>query len=238
MSAIDLSGRVILVTGASRGIGYFAAEHLASLGAHIIALARTQGGLEDLDDAITKAGGEATLVPMDLKNSDGIDQLGKIIFDRWGRLDGLLSCGAVLGEITPTPQIVPKTWANVMDVNVTANYRLIRSMDPLLRSSDAGRAVFVSSSVAHSRKPFWGAYGASKAAMEALVLAWANEQSESSPLKINIVDPGRTRTAMRAKAMPGENPETLIHPRELAPKFATLFDPKCDKQGELIKFQP
>ena len=152
-----LEGRVTLVTGASRGIGYQAALALARAGSHIIATARTQGGLEDLDDAIKAEDGECTLVPMDLKNGDGIDQLGKIIHERWGRLDGFLANAGILGEITPAPHTTPKTWDEVMAVNVTSNYRFIRSLDPLLRASDTGRAVFISSSVARSHPAYWGA---------------------------------------------------------------------------------
>lgn len=236
MSSPDLKGRVTLVTGASRGIGYAAAIALAKAGSHVIALARTQGGLEDLDDAIRAAGGEATLVPMDLKQPDGLDQLGSIINERFGKLDGLLSNAAQLGEIAPAPHVALKTWDAVMSVNLTANYRLIRSLDPLLRASDSGRAVFVTSSVAASRKAYWSAYAASKAGMEALVQSYANEVGPTN-LKINLVDPGRTRTQMRAKAMPGEDPATLPAPAELAPMFVDLLSPANTRHNEIISWR-
>ena len=233
MTDQPLKGRVTLVTGASRGIGYFAALALAKAGSHVIALARTSGALEELDDAIKAAGGEATLVPMDLKQPDGLDQLGGIIYERWGKLDGLLANAGVLGEITPTPHIDPKKWDEALAVNLTANARLIRALDPLLRASDSGRALFVTSSVARSHKAYWGAYAASKAGMEALVLAYADEV-EDSPLNINLYDPKRTRTAMRGKAMPGEDPETLKHPREISSQITELLSPSNTRHGELI----
>lgn len=232
----DLSGRVTLVTGASRGIGYAAALALASAGSHVIALARTQGGLEDLDDAIRAAGGEATLVPMDLKQPDGLDQLGAVIHERFGRLDGLLSNAAVLGEIAPAPHTSLKAWDATLAVNLTANYRLIRSFDPLLRASKSGRAVFLTSSVATSRKAYWSAYAASKAGMEALVQSYANE-IEPTNLKVNVVDPGRTRTQMRAKAMPGEDPSTLPAPSDLAPMFVELLSEKCARHNQIINWR-
>lgn len=231
-----LNGRVTLVTGASRGIGYHAALGLAKAGSHIIATARTQGGLEDLDDAIKALGGECTLVPMDLKNSDGIDQLGKVINDRWGKLDGFFANAGVLGEITPASHTVPKTWENVMSVNMTANYRFIRSLDPLLRASDAGRAVFVSSSVARSHPAYWGAYAASKAALEAFVSCYAKEV-EVTNLKVNLLNPGATRTAMRAKAMPGEDPSVLPNPQELAPLIVEMLSADYTANDTLVTFR-
>ena len=233
MSDQPLKGRVTLVTGASRGIGYFAALALAKAGSHVIALARTSGALEELDDAIKAAGGEATLVPMDLKQPDGLDQLGGIIYERWGKLDGLLANAGALGEITPTPHIDPKKWDEAIAVNMTANARLIRALDPLLRAAEHGRALFVTSSVARSHKAYWGAYAASKAGMEALVLAYADEV-EDSPLRINLYDPKRTRTAMRGKAMPGEDPETVKHPREISDQIAHLLSASNTRHGELI----
>jgi len=231
-----LDGRVTLVTGASRGIGYQAALALAKAGSHIIATARTQGGLEDLDDAIKAEGGECTLVPMDLKNGDGIDQLGKIINERWGKLDGFLANAGVLGEITPAPHTTPKTWDEVMAVNITSNYRFIRSLDPLLRASDAGRAVFVSSSVARSHPAYWGAYAASKAALEAFVLCYAKEV-EVTKLKVNLLNPGATRTAMRAKAMPGEDPNVLPNPADLAPLIVEMLAPDYEANDTLVTFR-
>ena len=231
-----LMGRVTLVTGASRGIGYACALELAKAGSHIIAVARTQGGLEDLDDAIRAMGGEATLVPMDLKNSDGIDQLGLVIHERWGRLDGFLANAGVLGEMSPVPHISPKKFDEAVAVNLTANYRLIRSLDPLLRESSAGRAVFIGSKASTSRKAFWGAYAASKSALEALVMCWADE-NEQMPLNINIVWPGPVRTQMRAKAMPGEDPDILPKPKDIAKKIAPLLSPDYTRHGDIIDFR-
>jgi len=231
-----LKGRVTLVTGASRGIGYHAALALAKAGSHIIATARTQGGLEDLDDAIKADGGDCTLVPMDLKNGDGIDQLGKIIHERWGRLDGFFANAGVLGEITPAPHTDPKKWDEVMAVNITANYRFIRSLDPLLRASDAGRALFVSSSVAQTHPAYWGAYAASKAALEAFVSCYAKE-IEVTTLKVNLLNPGATRTAMRAKAMPGEDASTLPDPADLAPLIVEMLSPDYRQNDTLITFR-
>ncbi len=231
-----LEGRIILVTGASRGIGYAAARHMAEQGAHIIALARTQGGLEDLDDTIKNLGGDTTLVPIDLKNFDGIDQLGAVIHDRWGRLDGLLGNAGVLGDLTPAPHVNPDVFENVMAVNMTANYRLIRSFDPLLRASPSGRAVFLTSSVGRNPRAFWNAYGASKAALETFVLSYAQESSVTN-LKVNILDPGGTRTAMRAKAMPGEDAQTLPDPADLAPLITEMLSPQYDETGAHIKFR-
>jgi len=209
-----LTGRVTLVTGASRGIGYAAAVALAEAGSDIIALARTQGGLEALDDAVKAHGQTCTLVPMDLNQMEGIDRLGAIINERWGKLDGLLANAGMLGEITPVPHLDPKIWDKLIAVNLTANFRLIRSLDPLLRASDAGRALFLTSGVAASRRAYWGAYAATKAGLEALVQCYAKE-AEVTKLKVNLLNPGATRTAMRGKAMPGEDPETLPHPNEL-----------------------
>ena len=231
-----LDGRVTLVTGASRGIGYQAALALSKTGSHIIATARTQGGLEDLDDAIKAEGGECTLVPMDLKNGDGIDQLGKIIHERWGRLDGFFANAGILGEITPAPHTTPKTWDDVMAVNVTSNYRFIRSLDPLLRASDEGRAVFVSSSVARSHPAYWGVYAASKAALEAFVSCYAKEAAVTK-LKVNLLNPGATRTAMRAKAMPGEDPKVLPNPADLAPLIVEMLSPDYLANDTLVTFR-
>lgn len=220
----DLAGRIVLVTGASRGIGYFAAREAGRRGAHVVAVARTVGGLEELDDEIKAAGGEATLVPLDMTDYDGLDRLGQAVFERWGRLDGLIANAAVLGAITPVAHIEPKEFDKTFAINVTANYRLIRSLDLPLRKSDAGRAVFISSSSADSAKPYWGLYAASKAALEALVKSYAAELSAST-VKANVFWPGAVRTAMRAKAMPGEDPETLPHPTEIVPRLVDMIAP-------------
>lgn len=231
-----LAGRVTLVTGASRGIGYQSAIALAKAGSHIIATARTQGGLEDLDDAIVALGGETTLVPMDLKQGDGIDQLGSIINKRWGRLDGLLANAGQLGEMAPLPHITPKKWEETFAVNVTANFRLIRSLDPLLRASPSGRAVFVSSRSAVSRKAFWGLYAASKSALDAMVMSYAQE-TEQTNLRVNLITPGPIRTQMRAKAMPGEDPDTLPMPVDIAPLIVPLLSPDWDQHGQITDFR-
>ena len=231
----SLSGKVVLVTGASRGIGYQAALEAARRGAHVIALARTVGGLEDLDDAVKTLGGEATLVPLDIRDGDGIDRLGAAIFERWGHLDGLIGNAAILGTLSPVAHVAPDEFDKVFALNLTANYRLLRSMDLLLRQAEAGRAVFVSSSLARSAKPFWGPYAASKAALEALVKSYAGEVS-GGPIKVNVFYPGAVRTAMRAKAMPGENPEILPTPDEVALELVKLCLPAWDTQGQVHKY--
>ena len=220
----DLSGKIVLVTGASRGIGYQAALEAARRGAHIVAVARTVGGLEALDDEITAAGSEATLVPLDLRDGDGIDRLGQAIFERWGRLDGLIGNAAVLGTITPLSHLDVKDFDQAFAVNVAANYRLIRSLDPLLRQAEAGRAVFVSSSAARAARPFWGLYAATKAALETMVKSYAGELS-TTEIKANVYWPGAVRTAMRAKAMPGEDPDTLPHPSAVADPLVDMVMP-------------
>ena len=224
----DLTGKIVLVTGASRGIGYQAALEAARRGAHVT---RTVGGLEDLDDEIKAAGSEATLVPLDVRDGDGIDRLGKAIFDRWGKLDGLIGNAGVLGTITPLSHLDVKDFDQAFAVNVAANYRLIRSLDPLLRQAEAGRAVFVSSSSSHSARPFWGLYAATKAALETMVKSYAAE------LSTNIYWPGAVRTAMRAKAMPGENPDTLPHPREVAGKLVDMVTPAWSETRAIYDYE-
>jgi len=217
-----LRGRIALVTGASRGIGYESALALAKAGAHVIATARTQGGLEELDDAIRGATGErATLVPLDLAEGDGIDHLGAALNDRFGRLDILLHAGAMLGNLTPVAHLDPKLWERVVAVDLTAAYRLIRSFEPLLRESDEPRAIFLTSSVAVRPRAFFSAYAATKAGLEALVRCWADEV-ESTGIRAVIVDPGRMRTRMRAEAYPGEDPINLPHPCEIGPMLVEL----------------
>src|SRR5436305_4790532 len=207
----DLSGRIALVTGASRGIGRAAALALAQAGAHVILVARTVGGLEEADDEIQKAGGSATLVPMNLRDFDAIDRLGASIYERWGKLDALLGNAGVLGQLTPLTHLEPKTFQEVIDVNLTANWRLIRSLDPLLRLSDAGRVLFVTSGAARKHIAFWGGYALSKSALEILALTYAVE-CETTKIKVNLLNPGPMRTLMRKKAMPGEDPASLVKP--------------------------
>jgi NAD(P)-dependent dehydrogenase (short-subunit alcohol dehydrogenase family) len=217
-----LDGRIALVTGASRGIGRAAALALAGAGAHVIAVARTQGALEELDDEIKALTGQpATLVPMDLANGDGIDQLGLAIHQRHGRLDVLVHAGAMLGGLWPVAHMGPAHWDQVVAVNLTSAYRLIRSMEPLLRRSEAGRAIVVTSGVAERPRAFWGAYAATKAGLEALVRCWADE-IESTPIRAVLLDPNVMRTRMRAEAFPGEDPETLPHPSEIGPMVVEL----------------
>ncbi|MER9578139.1 SDR family NAD(P)-dependent oxidoreductase [Mesorhizobium sp. M0189] len=231
---LDLSGRVAVVTGASRGIGYFIATELAAAGAHVIAVARTVGGLEELDDQIKAGGGQATLVPLDLADMTGIDRLGGAIHERWGKLDILVANAAVLGVIAPIGHVEAKTFEKVMTINVTATWRLIRSVDPLLRLADAGRAIVLSSSLAHSARAFWAPYAASKAAVEAMTRSWAHE-TENLPLRVNAADPGATRTAMRAQAVPGEDPETLPHPSEIAKRIVPLASPALKETGLIFQ---
>jgi NAD(P)-dependent dehydrogenase (short-subunit alcohol dehydrogenase family) len=230
---MDLSGRIALVTGASRGIGYFTCLELARAGAHVIAVARTVGGLEELDDAIQSVGGSATLVPQDLADMKAIDQLGGAIHERWGKLDILVANAGILGPLSPIGHFEGKAFEKVMTLNVTATWRVIRAVEPLLAKSDAGRAIIISSGAAHNCRPFWGAYSASKAAVEALARCWAGE-AMNTPLRINCVNPGRTRTAMRALAMPGEDPETVPHPSGVAEKLVRLADPELAETGMLF----
>jgi len=228
-------GRVALVTGASRGIGFSVALALAGAGAHVIATARTQGGLEDLDDAIRKQGGSATLVPMDMTSADGIEKLAEAVEQRWGKLDILVVNAGVLGMLTPTAQIPAKVWNEVLAVNLLAPARLIRAFEALLKAADAGRAVFTTSGIGSQRsRAYWAAYGASKAGLDALVKSWALELSGSS-VRVNLLDPGSVRTRMRAKAVPGEDPQSLPHPDEIAPAFLALCSAEETRTGEIIR---
>ena len=233
--AKPLENRVAVVTGASRGIGRAAALALAEAGAHIVALARTQGALEELDDAIRERGGSATLVPVNLKDYEALDRLGAALHQRWGKLDILVGNAGILGELAPITHVDQPVWDEVMAVNVTANYRLIRSLDPLLRASDAGRAVFVSSGAAHKCLAYWGPYSISKAALEALVRTYAAE-TVKTPLRVMLLNPGPLRTAMRRAAMPGEDPLTLKTPEDLAPHIVKLALPAWDETGKIYDF--
>jgi len=235
--AKQLENRVAVVTGASRGLGRAIALTLAKEGAHIIALARTQGGLEELDDEIKGIGGSATLVPSDIKDYPAIDRLGAAIFERWKKLDILIGNAGILGKLSPLGHIDPKVFEDVMAVNVTANWRLIRSLDPLLRASDAGRAVFVSSGVAQNPLPYWGPYSISKAALEAMVRTYAAENN-STTVRANCFSPGPTRTRMRAQAMPGEDPETLPTPEDVAEQLVALCLPSFTDNGAVYRRTP
>jgi NAD(P)-dependent dehydrogenase (short-subunit alcohol dehydrogenase family) len=233
--AKPLAGRIAVVTGASRGIGYEAAKGFAAAGAHVIAVARTVGGLEELDDEIKAAGGSATLVPLDLKDAAGIDRLGGAIFERWKKLDVFLANAGLLGQLSPLAHVPAKVWDEVFAVNVTANFRLIRSLDPLLRQSDAGRALFMTSGITRSCRPFWGPYSASKAALDAMARTYAQEV-QRTPIRVVVVAPGPTRTGMRAQAMPGEDPMTLPHPSEIVPYLIEMASPGFKKTNVLFDF--
>ena len=229
-----LQGRVALITGASRGIGAAVARLFAKEGAHIIAVARTEGALEELDDDIKGFTGEsATLVPMDITDSEKVDQMGALIHQRFGRLDVLVGNAGILGTLSPLGHIDPKIWDQVIAVNVSANWRLLRSMDPLLRSSDAGRAIFVTSTVGAEARAYWGAYAVSKAALEMMTRTYAKE-IDMTPIRVNMVNPGATRTQMRSQAMPGEDPNTLPTPEDRADVFVDLALPSCTANGELF----
>jgi NAD(P)-dependent dehydrogenase (short-subunit alcohol dehydrogenase family) len=228
-----LVGRIALVTGASRGIGAAVAIELARLGAHVVLLARTQGGLDETDDAIRALGGTATLLPMDLRQPETLDPVGPSLHERFGRLDILVHNAGALGKLTPTGHIVPKDWDECFAVNATAAWRLIRTCGPLLTASDAGRAVFVSSNVAREPRAFWASYAASKAAMETLVQCWADE-TEQTNLRINIFNPGRTATRMRATAYPGEDPRTLPGPEVRAVELVALCLPDETRHGAVV----
>jgi len=226
-SPLPLQDRIALVVGASRGIGYESALALAKAGAHVIATARTQGGLEELDDAIFAATGKhATLVPFDLVDGGGIDRLGGAIFERFGKLDIWVHTAATLGAagLTPVSHLDPRGWGKIEKTNLTAVYRLIRSLEPLLRQSDAARVVHMTTSLTATPRAFWGAYAATKAGAEAMMKVWADE-IETTPVRVSVVDPGRMRTAMRAQAYPGEDPETLPHPSEIGPLVLELVRP-------------
>ena len=231
-----LTDRIALVTGASRGIGYAAARALARAGTHIVAVARTQGGLEELDDDIRKDGGSATLVPLNLTDSGGIARLGAALNDRHGKLDILVGNAGVSGPSSPLGHIDMKPWNDVLAVNVSANFQLIRCMEPLLRKSDAGRAVFITSGAANKASAYLGPYAASKAALETLARVWASETA-STPLRVNLFNPGPTRTRMRAFVMPGEDPLTLPTPEDVAEKILDLCLPDFAETGKLYDFR-
>lgn len=228
----EFEGRVAVVTGASRGIGYQLAKSLGSKGAHVIAIARTVGGLEDLDDEIQAAGGQATLVPVDLTDYDALDRLGAAIFERWKKLDILVGNAAILGLLSPLGHISPKDFEKAMATNVTANWRLIRSLDLLLRQSDAARVLFMTGAHAHSCTAYWGIQAVTKAALEALARTYANETLKTN-VKINLADPGPVRTGLRAKAMPGEDPEKIAKPEDVVPSLLKLLGPDVAETGKL-----
>lgn len=231
-----LAGRIAVVTGASRGIGYAAALALAGAGAHVVATGRTQGGLEELDDAIRQGGGSATLAPFDLTDYDATDRLGAALYERHGKLDILVGNAGALGALSPLGHIEPKEFEKTLAINLTANWRLIRSLDPLLRASDAGRAVFLTSGAVHKDRAYWGLYAATKAGLEALARAYAAETRNHTPVRVMLVNPGPLATAMRKKAMPGEDQSALRKPAELAPKIVELCSPDWSETGKLYDF--
>jgi NAD(P)-dependent dehydrogenase (short-subunit alcohol dehydrogenase family) len=228
--------KIVLVTGASRGVGREVALGLAREGAHVIAVARTVGALEELDDEIQAAGASATLVPLDLKDFDAIDTLGASIYERWGKLDAFFGNAGVLGALTPLSHLEPRMFQDAVDVNVTANFRMIRSFDPLLRASDAGRVLFMTSGAAIKHTSFWGCYAVTKAALESMALTYADE-CEKTNVRVNLFSPGPLRTAMRAKAFPGEDPNSLKTPDAVVPAILDLLASDCTKNGERIEFR-
>lgn len=228
-----LQGRVALVTGASRGIGAAVAERFAAEGAHLILVARTVGGLEEVDDRVRAAGGTATLVPLDLADMAGIDRLRAPLAERYGKLDILVGNAGMLGILSPAGHIDPVVWEKTLAINVTANWRLVRALDPLLRASDAGRAIFVTSGAARGAFAYWSLYAATKAALEAFVRCYAAELNKTR-VRVNLLDPGIVRTRMRAQAMPGEDPMSLPEPASLGDAFVALAEPGCTRQGEIV----
>jgi NAD(P)-dependent dehydrogenase (short-subunit alcohol dehydrogenase family) len=235
LSSGVLSGRIALVTGASRGIGAATARMLAEAGAHVVAVARTVGGLEELDDAIRARDGSATLVPLDVTDAEGIVRLAAALGERYGRLDILVGNAGQIGAFSPLDHITPRDWDEVMNVNVTANWRLIGAMNALLRRSDAGRAVFISSGAAHNLRAYRGLYSVSKAALEALARTYAAETAATA-MRVNLFNPGPTRTRMRAQVMPGEDPTTLPPPEAVAEKIIQLCLPSFTETGRLYDF--
>jgi len=228
-----LADRLALVTGATRGIGRAVALAYAAEGAHLILLGRTSGALEEVDDEIRAKGGKATLLTLDLKAQEKIDALGPTIFQRWNKLDILVGNAGVLGPLSPLGHVSADAWNEVIEINLTANWRLIRTLDPLLRRSDAGRAIFVSSGAAAAPRAYWGPYAASKAGLEALVRSYADEIA-NTPVRVNLVNPGPTRTVMRAKAFPGEDPASLKPPEHVVETFVKLAEPACTDNGKLF----
>jgi len=230
-----LAGRVALITGASRGLGAAIARRYAAEGAHVVLMARTQGALEEVDDQIRAAGGTATLLPFDLRHADELEKVGPALYQRFGRLDILVGAAAMLGGLSPVGHYTIKDWNNVMAVNVTANWRLIRTFDLLLRQSDAGRAIFVTCDMARSATPYWGAYAASKAALEQMALTWAAEVGRTTALRVNLVDPGIMATRLRAEAFPGEEASQHPSPDLLTDPFVTLASPDHQGNGEILR---
>lgn len=237
MATVDLSGKTALITGASRGIGAEIAKAYAKAGAHVILVARTVGGLEDVDDAIQAEGGSATLLPLDLTKLDEVDKIGPTIAERFGGLDIFVGNAGMLGTLGPLPHAKEKEWHKVMDTNVNANFRLIRTLDPLLRASDAGRAIFVTSGIGNEVKPaYWGAYAVSKAALSAMAMTYAAETVKTN-LRVNMISPGPVDTKILNEAFPGGLPEGTKKPADIMPAFLELSSPDCTKHGEVIDLE-
>ncbi len=229
----DLSGKLVLVTGATRGIGRAVAVAAASAGAELIITGRTVGALEEVDDEIKAGGGHATIVEMDMKDTAAMPRLAAAIVERWGRLDGLVANAAILTALTPVGHVTPEDWETNIAVNLTGQWHMIRAFDPLLRAAPAGRAILVTSGAAVGSRPFWGPYAATKAGLEALGRSWAGE-SEQTSLRINMMNPGGTATTMRASAFPGEDPASLPQPADIAPAFLALLAEDCPWHGDVV----
>jgi NAD(P)-dependent dehydrogenase (short-subunit alcohol dehydrogenase family) len=228
-----LAGRIALITGASRGIGAAVAESFAREGTHVVLAARTVGGLEETDDRVRTAGGSATLVPLDLRDFVKIDELAAALYQRYGRLDILVGNAGEFGVFTPLPHMEPAVWSDVLELNLTANWRLIRAMDPLLRAAEHGRGIFVTSELAQQALPYYGAYAVSKAGLETLVKIYAGELARTR-VRVNLIDPGNLRTRLRARIFPGESPETVPPPESVAGAFVELAAPECERNGEIV----
>jgi NAD(P)-dependent dehydrogenase (short-subunit alcohol dehydrogenase family) len=228
-----LTGKIALITGASRGIGAAVAERFAAEGAHVVLAARTVGGLEEVDDRIRAAGGSATLVPLDLRDFIKIDELAAALYERYGRLDVLVGNAAEFGTFSPLGHIDPKLWGEIIDLDLTANWRLIRAMDPLLRMAPAGRAIFVTSRLARDAPPYYGPYAVAKAGLETMIKIYAGEVARTA-VRANLIDPGIVRTRLRAVIFPGENPASLPEPESVTGAFLNLAVPECDRNGDIV----
>jgi len=236
IASSTMDGRIALVTGATRGIGRAVAMEYAKAGAHVVLVGRTQGALTEVDDDIRKATGRsATLITLNLKHGDKVDALGPNLYMRFGKLDVLAACAGILGTLTPLGHLPTDTWTDVMEINLNANMRLIRTLGPLLEKSDAGRAIFVTSGAAAARNAYWGPYAVSKAGLDALVKTYAHEIANTN-VRANLLSPGPIRTAMRAKAFPGEDEMTLKTPEDIAPVFVKLADPALTENGRIYDF--
>lgn len=228
-----LRNKLALITGATRGIGAAVARRFAAEGAHVILLGRTQGALEELDDEIGEKGGIATLVPLDLRQFDEIDRMGAALYERFGHLDVVVGNAGVLPYLSPAGHLDPKIWQEIVEVNLTANWRLIRSLDPLLRRAEAGRALFTTCAAGRETEPFWNAYAASKAGLETLVKCYAAEVA-LTPMRVNLVDPGPVHTRLRLNAFPAEDRSLLKRPEEVTELFVAAAAPNCTANGEIF----